>query len=88
MSPESYQQFNGKPAEDLRSVDLARVGRQPAIFVWHLIPQQLLRMTPVEERDLGRRVIRTRHSIHPRIFSGPGWSQDRRRHLVRIGFEL
>ena len=33
MSPESYQQFNGKPAEDLGPVDLARVGRQPAIFV-------------------------------------------------------
>ena len=33
MSPESYQQFNGKPAEDLGPVDLAHVGRQPAIFV-------------------------------------------------------
>ena len=71
MSPESYQQFNGKPAEDLRLVDLARVGRQPAIFVWH---------------HLGRRVIRTRHSVHPRILSSPGWSQDRQRQLVRVGF--
>ena len=86
MSPESYQQFNGKPAEDLRPVELPRVGRQPAIFVWHLIPQQLLRMTPVEERDLGRRVIRTRHSIHPRILSSSGWSQDRQRQLVRVRF--
>ena len=52
----------------------------------HLIPQNLLRMTSVEEQGLSRCVIRIRHRSIPGSSRVRGARRDRRRQLARVRF--